>query len=132
MTGMLTTTRLSATSLWSRYGFGDGVPFEFEDRGQEHDDDPPHPDWTLLRETLSRNGRDALLILLVREHLVPAIAAATGMAPDLVVVGTGHNPVRDARMASQDMPAAWTDIHVDLARETVIAAAGTIRDGGKA
>lgn len=132
MTGMLTTTRLSATSLWSRYGFGDGDPFEFEDRGQEHDDDPPHPDWTLLRETLSRDARDALLTILVREHLAPAIAAAAGTAPDLVVIRTSHNPVRDARMVSDEMPETWTDIHVDLARETVIAAARTIVDGGKA
>jgi hypothetical protein len=129
MTGMLTTTRLSAASLWSRHGFGDGAPFEFEDRGQEHDDDPPHPDWTMLRKTLSRDGRDALLMALVRDHLAPAIAAATGTAPEPVAIGTSHNPVRDARMDVADMPEAWEGVHVDLPRDTVLAAARAIMEG---
>lgn len=129
MTGALTETRLSASSLWSRHGFADGQPFEFSDPGRDHDDDPPHPDWTLLRETLDADGRRRLLADLIEMHLVPAIERTTGEAPRTRIIGTGHNPIRDARMGAESMPDAWNAIHVDLAREVVIAAALRIAHG---
>jgi hypothetical protein len=128
MTGPLKPPHLAAEGLWSRFGFGDGGPFEFEDRGQEHDDDPPHADWTLLREEMTQDQRADLLELLVRRHLLPEIAAATGETPEIARIGTHHNPVRDARLARDEgaMPPAWAGVGVEVAPDQVRAAAAEI------
>jgi hypothetical protein len=129
MTGRLLPLHLGADSLWSRHGFSDGSPFEFEDHGQDHDDDPPHADWTLLRETMSGVQRADLLELLVRRHLVPAIAAATGETPDIIRIATHHNPVRDARFDSHGRdgaPGSWDMIEVEVSRDEILEAAGML------
>jgi len=129
MSGRLQPIHLSADSLWSRHGFMDGSPFEFEDRGQDFDDEPPHEDWTILRETMDSSQRADLLELLVRRHLLPAITDATGETPELARIVTAHNPVRDARMGPRnggDVPATWTAIGVDVTRQQALAAAARI------
>lgn len=126
MTGRLLPLHLGADSLWSRHGFSEGSPYEFEDRGQDHDDDPPHADWTLVRDTLGDAHRADLLELLVRRHLVPAIVSATGSAPEIIRIGTHHNPVRDARFdshRSDPAPEGWDEIVVEITRDQVLQAA---------
>lgn len=126
MTGRLLPLHMSADSLWSRHGFCEGSPYEFEDRGQDHDDDPPHADWTLVRDTLDDGRRADLLELLVRRHLVPAIASATGCEPEIVRMGTHHNPVRDARFdihRRDCAPEGWDEIVVEITRDQVLQAA---------
>lgn len=129
MTGRLMPLHLTAGCLWSKYGFMDGQPFEFEDRGPDHDDAPPHEDWILIRETMNSGQRHDLLDLLVRRHLVPAIADATGETPELVRIRSSHNPTRDARLGHGNdgaMPAGWTDIGTEVTPGQVLAAAGEI------
>jgi len=131
MTGRLLPLHLGADSLWSKHGFSDGSPFDFEDPGPDHDDDPPHADWTLLRETMSGEQRADLLEVLVRRHLVPAIASATGATPEIVRIGTHHNPVRDARLdihGRDGAPEGWDTIDVEVSRDQVLEAARTLGD----
>jgi len=125
MTGQIMPMHLGAGSLWTRYGFTDGQPFEFEDRGQEHDDDPPHDDWTIIQDTMSSKQRRDVLELLVRRHLVPAITKATGETPTIVRVGTQHNPLRDSRYdihAPDATPDGWSEIWVEVSRMQIMQA----------
>ncbi|MFZ3482075.1 hypothetical protein [Sphingomonas sp. 3-13AW] len=130
MTGKLQAVHLSAESLWSKHGFSDGHPFEFEDRGQEFDDAPPHEDWLLLQESLTIAQRRDLLELLVRRHLLPVIAAATGQTPALARIETHHNPIRVAQVADfgqVSAPASWSDIEVEVSRDQIIVAIQDIK-----
>ena len=123
MTGRLQPLHLAAECLWSKYGFMDGSPFEFEDRGQDFDDTPPHEDWMLIKDVMNGRQRHDLLETLVRIHLLPAIATATGETPGLMRIMTSHNPVRDARLGhanDTDIPEAWLDIGVEVSREQVL------------
>ena len=114
---------LAADDLWSRYGMGDGQPFHFEDRGPAFDDAPDGPLQAALGD-LDSDERAALLARLVERHLLPEIARRTGETPRLAIVGTSHNPVRDARFHhdASAMPDAWRDIEV-LVTEAQVAAA---------
>ena len=106
---------LSAESLWSRYGFGDGDPFEFADRGPAFDDQP-HPPLQAAITALDAAARGDLVETLVRTHLLPEIARITGETPTLARVGTQHNQVRDARFRHDPsaMPEAYADIAVTV------------------
>lgn len=80
------TAHLSVRSLCSKWGFGDGDAV-FDDLSDYWDAIGRRYDYTTLNE------RDAILRLLVRRHLVPAIEAA-GHAVEVVDVETIHNPIR--------------------------------------
>lgn len=125
--GLLPLT-LCADSLWSRYGFGDGNPFEFIDRGPDFDDQPYGP----LRQAISdldACGRADLLERLVTRHLVPVIERATGSAPRIVRIGTQHNQVRDADFRhGASMPEGWDDIAVTLTSAQVAEALQPYKD----
>lgn len=124
MTGPLRDLRIRADGLWSRYGFENGNPFEFEDASSP--DGGEHADWLLLRKAMRARQRHLLLDLLVRRHLVPAIVLATGEAPELEYVVTSNNPVRDVRLSSRGkgaMPADWHGINVTIPRGQVLSAA---------
>ena len=119
MCGPLLAIRLDAADLWSKFGFNDGSPFEFEDLGAEHDDDPPHADWMLLDD---RSFRDDLLERLIVARLLPLIEARTGERPEIVRWGGHHNPVRDARYRAGEgavMPASWAGIAAEVSPEDI-------------
>jgi len=126
MCGPLLPIHLRASALFDRHGFGDGRPFEFADRGPEHDDDPSHPDHVRLHEDHGSAERQDLLELLVRRHLVPAIESRTGETPTLVRIGTHHNQLRDARFGPRQgmmhMPDEWRDIVVEVSPEGILEA----------
>ncbi len=128
MTGRIMPIHLGVDSLWNRYGFCDGDPFEFEDPGQDHDDDPPHPDWDTIQQAMTRSQRDDLLELLVVRHLLP-VAQAAGHTIRIVRIGTHHNPLQDARfrdgMRIEDMN-GLEDIGVEVSREEIMRAAAEV------
>jgi len=128
MTGRIMPIHLGVDSLWSRYGFCDGNPFEFDDPGQDHDDDPPHTDWDTIRETMTKRQRDDLLELLVTRHLLP-VAQAAGHTIRIVRIGTQHNPLRDARfedgMRIEDVD-GLKGIGVKVSREEIMQAAAEV------
>lgn len=124
MTGRLLPLRLSAEGLFGRYGFGDGNPFEFADRGPAFDDQDPEPVYVRLNDDLGRKDRDDLLELLVRRHLLPLIVERTGDEPEIVRIGTHHNTVREARSdpsrPDDGMPETWKDIEAMVEEEDVL------------
>lgn len=125
MCGPLLPIDLRASALFDRHGFGDGRPFEFADRGPEHDDDPPHADYVRLYEDQDNRGRHELLERLVRRHLLPVITERTGETPTLVRIGTHHNQIRDSRFGPPQgiarMPEQWSDIVVEVSPEEILA-----------
>lgn len=128
MTETLLPTVLSASSLWSRYGFGDGFPFDFEDRGPAFDDEPLTPLQQAIA-LLSMDRRADLVEVLVRRHLLPEITRVTGDEPVIVRIGTHHNQVRDQRYGrgSSAMPEAWDDIEVTVTPDQVAEALAEMR-----
>jgi hypothetical protein len=79
------TARLSVRSLCSKWGFGDGDAL-FVDLSDYWDAVGREYDYAAFDE-------EALLRLVVRRHLVPAIEAA-GHTVEVVDVETIHNPIR--------------------------------------
>jgi len=130
MNGDLKTLRLKAMDLWCRYGFSSGDPFDFEDRGPGHDDDPS-AEYAQIYDLMDREMRIDVLELLIREHLLPAIETACGETVRIERVETPHGPLRDARyelfFSVYLEPPKWEDVFVDVPPEAIMDAVGKIR-----
>lgn len=97
---------LHAESLCSKWGFNDGdVPEEFEDHWDEVGVKYLFIEW------------HAVLVKLVREHLVPAMEAA-GHKVEVFEISTIHNPIRARRIDGVEVdnynPSAGEDIDVSV------------------
>lgn len=109
--------RLHADCLWSKHGFGDG-------RALDHDnlDEGVFDSLFEAAEAAgARLGDHDALVLAVRRHLLPAIAAF-GHDVAVVEIGSSHNPIRAADWETPDaMPKDMERIHVDLTADEWLA-----------
>lgn len=100
---MTETLILVSASLLSKWGFGDGDPFEaFTDWYHDRHGDG------LMRHCNCKSldlgvSDDDLLRLLVRRYLVPALDQRV----ELVDIETSHNPVRATKVDGVDVEECW-------------------------
>lgn len=119
--------RLFADGLFSKWGFGDGDQVDdFLWDHLDYDDD-------VIHARLKDVDDHAVLRRLVREHLVPAFAAA-GHDVEVYDIETNHNPVRAGKLDGVEV--GWDVIigeapepqlrleYVDVPFDTVLRAAG--------